>query len=255
MKIKINSLRNAECGMRNENAAASGTNSLRPSPFALRPSSAFTLIELLVVISIIGVLAAFTVPVMKQLKRREYINKTQAELAQLETAIDSYKATHGFYPPNGLNCLTNVLYFELLGTTNDTPSNPNNGTYYTLDHSASIVANSTLADLGVGGFINCTKGSGEDAAPAKNFLPELKPGQYGTNTFAGPYVNFLFGSVGGPDQSYKPLGLIGSNPWRYVCPGTNNPTSYDLWIVLSIANQKNLICNWTKGVQKNTTLP
>jgi hypothetical protein len=68
-------------------------------------------------------------------------------------------------------------------------------------------------------------------------------------------VNFLFGSVGGPDQSYKPLGLIGSNPWRYVCPGTNNPTSYDLWIVLSIANQKNLICNWTKGVQKNTTLP
>jgi len=86
--------------MRNENAAASGTNSIRNSQFAIRNFPAFTLIELLVVISIIGVLAAFTVPVMKQLKKREYLNKTQAEMAKIVTALDSYKATHGFYPPS-----------------------------------------------------------------------------------------------------------------------------------------------------------
>ena len=64
---------------------------------------AFTLIELLVVISIIAILAAFTLPIMKSLKRKEYINKTQAEMAQLETAIDSYKAAYGFYPPSNPN--------------------------------------------------------------------------------------------------------------------------------------------------------
>jgi len=236
------------------NNAAIRADSRHPSPVTRR-LPAFTLIELLVVISIIGLLASFTIPVMKQLKRREFINKTQGEMAQIETALDSYKATYGAYPPSGTNSLANPLYFELLGTTNDSPSNPSLGTYYTLDHSASILAGSIMSTFGLAGFINCTKGSGEDAAAAKNFLPDLRPGQYGTNTVAGMYINFLFGSVGGPDQSYKPIGLIGSNPWRYVCPGTNNPTSYDLWIVLSIANQKNLICNWTKEVQKNTTLP
>jgi len=66
-------------------------------------------------------------------------------------------------------------------------------------------------------------------------------------------------SVGGPDLTYNPLGQQPPppyiNPWRYVYPGTNNPNSYDLWIELSIAGQTNLICNWTKEVQKNTTLP
>jgi prepilin-type N-terminal cleavage/methylation domain-containing protein len=171
MKTKINSLRNAECGMRNENAAASGINSLRTSHFALRTSPAFTLIELLVVISIIAILATFTIHGMKTIKRKEYINKTQAEMAQLETAIDSYKATHGFYPPsnpayNPANSATwsdayfNPLYFELLGTTNNTTT----GIYLTLDGSASIpVAALTVpGPLGVGGFINCTKpGTGD----------------------------------------------------------------------------------------------
>ncbi len=52
-----------------------------------------------------------------------------AEMAQLETAIDSYKAAYGFYPPsnplyNPTNVTTyeghliNPLYYELLGTTN-----------------------------------------------------------------------------------------------------------------------------------------
>src|SRR5438094_2100679 len=63
-------------------------------------STAFTLVELLVVISIIAVLAAFTVPVLRSLKKTQVIKQTQAELAQLETAIDSYKAAYGFYPPS-----------------------------------------------------------------------------------------------------------------------------------------------------------
>jgi hypothetical protein len=51
------------------------------------------------------------------------------------------------------------------------------------------------------------------------------------------------------------MGVSGVNPWRYACPGTNNPTSYDLWIQLSIAGTTNLVCNWTKQVQLNNAMP
>ena len=221
-----------------------------------RARRAFTLIELLVVISIIAVLAGFTIPVLKTVARKKVLDRARAEMEEVATAIDRYKAAYGFYPPVGLNALTNTLYFELLGTTNNNPANPINGTYYTLDHSASIDATSVPADLGVSGFINCSKaGSGEDTPAAKNFLPNLKAGQYGTNTGAGVYVNFLLCSVGGPDTSYEPLHLMGSNPWRYLNPGVNNPNSYDLWVQLVINGKTNLICNWSKQVQLNSPLP
>jgi prepilin-type N-terminal cleavage/methylation domain-containing protein len=263
------------------NRATCGVDSCHPSPVTRHPSSilprsarsAFTLIELLVVISIIALLAAFTVPVLKGLKRREFINKTQAEMAQLETSVDSYKATYGFYPPsnpayNPASSATwpdvyfSPLYFELLGTTNTSPATPATGNYQTLDGSASIpaVALTVPGPLGVGGFINCTKpGAGEDAVAAKNFLPDLNSRQiiFNITNIAYPTypVALLIASVGGPDPNYQPLNASGVNPWRYVYPGIKNPSSYDLWINLSIAGQTNLICNWTKEVQKNSTLP
>ncbi len=229
--------------------------SCHPSPVTRH---AFTLIELLVVISIIALLAAFTVPVLKSMKRREFINKTQAEMAQIETAIDSYKATYGFYPPGNPNSpFFSPLYFELLGTTNS------NGTYYTLDGGASIravpppVPTDIQKAFGVSGFINCTKpGAGEDAPAAKTFLPDLKPGQIGLNiTNNNVPATLLLASVGGPDPRYPFASYSSPNPWRYAYPGTNNPNSYDLWVQLKIAGTTNLICNWSKQVQLNTTLP
>ena len=180
-------------------------------------------------------------------------------MAQLETAIDSYKATYGSYPPgNPGSPYFSPLYFELLGTTNNTTAS----TFQTLDGTASIpVAALTVpGPLGVGGFINCTKpGAGEDAVAAKNFLADLSSKQivfnYTNNSYPAYPVTLLVASVGGPDPNYQPLNTSGVNPWRYVYPGTNNPSSYDLWVELSIAGTTNLICNWSKQVQKNTTLP
>jgi hypothetical protein len=113
---------------------------------------------------------------------------------------------------------------------------------------------------GVGGFMNCTKpGAGEDAAAARNFLPDLKPNQFGAAIYenATEGVNLLIGSVGGPYAQYQPLGQQDLNPWRYNSSSpTNNPGSYDLWIQLVFApGQTNLICNWTKQVQINSPLP
>jgi prepilin-type N-terminal cleavage/methylation domain-containing protein len=228
--------------------------------------SGFTLIELLVVIGIIGVIAGFVLVVAGPVKKKQYLYNTQTQMAQLETAIDRYKAAYGFYPPSPPNpptlgdqsTLINQLYYELVGTTYT------NNTYTTLDGSASIDALQVPnAFPGVGGFMNCTKpGAGEDAAAARNFLPDLKPNQFWpqpgyTNKTATEGVNLLIGSVGGPYAQYQPLGRQDMNPWRYNSSSpTNNAGSYDLWIQLVFApGQTNLICNWTKQVQKNSPLP
>jgi prepilin-type N-terminal cleavage/methylation domain-containing protein len=230
--------------------------------------NAFTLIELLVVIAIIAVLAGFTIPVMKSVKRTQYISHTKAEMGLLETAIQRYHDAYGFYPPGNPNynpnnsatssqAMFSPLYFELLGTTNSNPSNPNNGTYYTLDASASISGdqNTMTNGLGVGGFINCTKSTAEDAIPAKSFLSGLKPNQFNSNFTNNTFqVTVLLGSVGGPDPNY-PASSPGLNPWRYVSPGVNNPNSYDLWIQLVISGKTNLVCNWSSQVQINSPLP
>ena len=216
---------------------------------------AFTLIELLTVIAIIGVLAAMLFPVFSSVKKRSLINHADAEMAQLETAIDRYKAAYGFYPPSNPNgSLTNQLYFELEGTTN------NGVRFITLDNSAQIDGGIATNLFGVGGFVNCnsTNASGGDAPAARNFLPDLKPNQiatYTTNPFPD-VVNILVSSVGGPDATYQPLGLQGVNPWRYNSSSpTNNPGAYDLWIQLVIGGKTNLICNWSKQVQINSPLP
>jgi prepilin-type N-terminal cleavage/methylation domain-containing protein len=241
---------------------------LQPLAFSLQPSRhAFTLIELLVVILIMATLAALLLPVISGVKKRQYIYNAQAEMAKLETAIDRYKAAYGFYPPANHRtqpnqALINQLYYELVGTINTgTIDSP---TYQTLDRSLPAAlsggsGNDVENAFGVGGFMNSSKpNGGEDASVAKNFLPDLKPNQiwsqFTNNTIL---IKLIVCSAGGPDDGYQPLGTgtIGLNPWRYVCPGTNNPGSYDLWVQLSISGKTNLICNWSKQVQTDSPLP
>jgi len=217
---------------------------------------AFTLVELLVVISIIGVLAAFTIVGTKAVSKVRKISTAKGELAQLETALENYKAKYGVYPPgNGAGTLqaglTNQLYYELSGVSINSAGN-----YQTLDSSTTIKQTDfQIAFGGVGGILNSTKGSGEDAASAKNFLPGLKPNQIASVRINGVDITNLVTSVGGTDDTYMPLNVAGVNPFRYICPGTNNPNSYDLWVQLSIDGKKNLICNWSKTVQINSSLP
>ena len=207
--------------------------------------------------AVIGALAAMLLAVVGGVKRKQYIYNTQAEMAQLQTAIERYKSAYGFYPPsNAKSALTNQLYYELTGTTNTGIA------YQSLDGSPPPVPLASVQTaFGVGGFMNCTKtGAGEDSTKARNFLPDLKPKQtsFFTNGDTGVQgVNILVSSVGGPDQTYQPLlGLPDINPWRYNSSNpTNNPGAYDLWVQLVIGGKTNLICNWSKQVQINNPLP
>lgn len=58
----------------------------------------FTLIEMLVVIVIIGILAALTIGATKYAWTKAGTSRAQAEIAALETALESYKIDTGIYP-------------------------------------------------------------------------------------------------------------------------------------------------------------
>jgi prepilin-type N-terminal cleavage/methylation domain-containing protein len=224
---------------------------------------AFTLIELLTVIAIISTLAGFTLVVTKPAARMKYVKTAQAELNQIEIALDNYKAKYGVYPPGNTQTayaspLTNLLpqlYYELCGTTND-------GVNFVSPDGSSVPIGTVHLYYGASGFINCSKGGDEDSVKAPNFLPGLTPKQLYVNWTNIPSVGvpttILITSVGGPDQNYHPLNPVdhvGPNPFRYLYPGVNNPNSYDLWVQLVISGKTNLICNWSKQVQINTSLP
>ena len=232
----------------------------------LTAQRAFTLIELLVVISIIGVIASMTLVVAGSVAKNKKISVARSELETIQLALDNYKAKYGVYPPGNKNATTiyqptsndraqfSQLYFELSGTKAATIAGVNY--FVTLDDRFQIKVVDVNPAYGVGGFINCTKGGGEDVAAAKNFLPGLTPNQFDDQvTNNGVRTTALVTSVDGPDDNYKPLGAVGLNPIRYVYPGTNNVGSYDLWVQLQISGKKYLVNNWSKAVQVNSTMP
>jgi len=238
---------------------------------AVAPARAgFTLIELIVVISVIALLAALAMPVYNIVVQKSMIQSAISERKAIETAIEAYHADYGFYPPSNpgvttspLNLYpakTNQLYYELEGMV---VSNVSSVMYFTnLDNSGGLSAYAVQQSFGVSGIMNCTKGTGEDAKTAQNYLTGLKPGQIATftnNTVAGvEFVHLLCSGVVA-DANYAPLGGIltengrNANPWRYICPGLNNPKSYDLWLQLSVAGKEYLICNWNDQQQINAT--
>ena len=231
-----------------------GTAGCQPAP---RGSwRAFTLIELLAVIAIIATIAALIIPVTRALKRKQTVSVAQAELKQVETAIEYYKSKTGFYPPdNPGNPVVNQLYYELEGTilTND------NSVYFTLDGSTNISVIDVPAAFtgGVAGFANSgtsLKGTDDKPGPVC-FISDLKPNQLGSITLPNDHqFTVLACSQSWPlnpglaqVKNGDPSGL---NPWRYVSTNpTNNPGSYDLWVDVLIGGATNSISNWSQQPQ------
>jgi len=223
---------------------------------------AFTLIELLVVISIIAIIAGFTLMVVGSVHRTASIGTATAELKEIEGALENYKAKYGSYPPSNptITPLVNTLYYELSGVYLTNASTAK-AAFVTLDGACQIPQTSyQLAfagvSSGIGGVINCTKGTGEEGSVAQDFLPSLHANRLGTYTNgSGVQLSNLVTSVRGPDTTYMPLGVQDVNPFRYAYPGTNNPSSYDLWVQLVIRGKTNLICNWSTAPIINSPLP
>jgi prepilin-type N-terminal cleavage/methylation domain-containing protein len=224
---------------------------MRLTKYSSSKKPGFTLIELLVVISIIAILAALVFPATAVVKKKQMISVAQAELKQVQTAIEAYKAKTGQYPPDNPNSVyINPLYFELQGTVF------NGGIYQTIDGSSQIPAANLGAVFGAGisGFVNSsTKTNGnDDAAGPKSFLKETRFTQFGKLVIGGETNNaILVTSIRWPDASTQPIATPpgaedGLNPWRYVSSHpTNNPSSYDLWVDILIGKKIYRISNWS----------
>jgi prepilin-type N-terminal cleavage/methylation domain-containing protein len=247
---------------------------------AARPDrrAAFTLTELLIVISVIAILASMTVPLAGVITKNRKIKVAQAELGQIQMAIETYRAKLGFYPPdNPGNAILNPLFFELKGTmaTNTGVAIQGAGAYVTLDGSSSIsVANLITLFGGVRGFMNCSKTvrGGDESTAAINFLKAgLRPNQIGKVVVnpstaetrdailvcSVPWQLVVVPNSSPPVYGDPPVSLVLApaqppylNPWRYVSSSpTNNATSYDLWVDLSIKGKIYRVSNWSRQPQ------
>jgi prepilin-type N-terminal cleavage/methylation domain-containing protein len=214
--------------------------------------AAFTLIELIVVIAIIGLIAAMVLPIAGAVNAKKQIAVAQTQLAAIEGAIQDYKTARGFYPPdNPNNPVTNQLYFELMGTTNNGIGKVPD-TWVTMDGSAKIGTTTTpnISQIfGVSGFANTSTHSHSDdsTAAAQTFIKNLTPKEVGLLDPNNQDIKLLICAVNWPqDKTPFPIPTNPSlNPFRYVSTHpTNNTSSYDLWVDVIIKGKTNRISNW-----------
>lgn len=201
-------------------------------------AGAFTLIELLVVIAIIGIIAALLVNLAGPAAKGRKIARVNAELNQLVTVIESYKAAKNFYPPshtNSINVVSNQLFYELTGTIYSEANNE----FQTINGSEKISPATVDSFFGAKGFVN----SATDRSEVKNYFPNLKAAQY-AEISSNPDVELLIVPVEGPNDTPTPSGKK-INPWRYnsVNP-VHNPDTFDLWAEIVIGGKTNIIGNW-----------
>src|SRR5437899_8045745 len=126
--------------------ARSVCGSAAPCSF-VGPAAAFTLIEMLVVIGIIALLAGLIIGLFPRFADLKVRARVKGELAQVETAINTYQSKRGFLPPdNPNNPGSNALYYELVGTIFD------GAKYTTFTGDSALAKNDVSTAFGAGGF-------------------------------------------------------------------------------------------------------
>jgi prepilin-type N-terminal cleavage/methylation domain-containing protein len=219
--------------------------------------AAFTLIELLAVIAIIGLLAGLAIGVSGLVVEKNRVARMRGEHANLLTAIESYKAELGTYPPDhpSLNTANdtnryqwarmNSLFYELSGAI-FTNKAPGVNTFLTLGTAEEISPTTLKNQFGVDGIQNSARRPGEVAYRNMRF----KPSQFAEINVTED-VEVLVTPVKGPGHVEMDGKLAGGgvkklNPWMYDASSTNrhNPETFDLWAEYLGKKRTNIIGNW-----------
>lgn len=200
----------------------------------------FTLVEMLVVISIIAVIAGMVVGLAGGAARKNKIARVQTDLNKLVMAIENFKNKYGSYPPDNSTFTmsgnvtnyhtgTNQLFYELTGTT----YNAKNDSFRSSMQGDELTAANIANVVGARGFRNAS----EDIKDTVNFLPNLALSQVKRTKIKNVDFSLLLVPVSLPGGA--------ANYWHYRSTNpTNNPTSFDLWAVVVMGKQTNIIKNW-----------
>lgn len=217
----------------------------RTSPVQGR-NAGFTLIELLTVIAIIAVLAGLAVGLTGAARSAKVNSRMNAELQQLQTAIENYKSDRNAFPPDHklptgsgarVNPVANQLFYELRGL------DVVNGEFRVRGSSEGLTPAQVEQAFGRKGFLNASVDASE---PAKSYL-DPKASQVKRTTVNGVSVDLLVTAFEWPASAAEPAPLAGTrlNPWRYVSTSpTNNSGGFDLWAEVYVGSEKRIFKNW-----------
>ncbi len=247
------------------------TRSNRDKSMPGRPAHAFTLVELLVVISIIATLAGLVVGLAPTVGERMRESRIRAELAELQFAIESYKAKFGIYPPDNGSYINGTqaerdtenrsglspLYYELSGVFVDNA----NGVFLTADTKQSLSPMDIQKYFGRDGFVNAAL-----LNRRRQFTHRLNDRQHAgiSRTSDGGglevlAVGFITDSTSKRGSGFswptdaKTLAQYpapipanpGLNPWHYVSTSpVHNPGGYDLWAEYFVRGERRILANW-----------
>ena len=205
----------------------------RPMP-RRHPTRAFTMIELLVVIAIISVLAGLVVYLLPGITEKKVRGRVKAELAALESAIQSYKSRIGFYPPdNPTDSARSPLYYELTGSVRIQPD-PAVAPVFQDRDTIMLMTNAIGTYFATSGFIN----SDADPKDRREFCPNLKTNtSYRAIDGTSPGVQLLMVPYKGTNGDFNPWHYNSSNPQHH-------PEGFDLWAVVVVGNKTITIGNW-----------
>ena len=185
---------------------------------------AFTLIEILTVIAIIGIVASFTMPVYHSALAHADGMVAKSDMSATELLLEQYKARYSVYPPSGTNVNVNPLGIELTG------AEKLNGKEVLLTGQPLTIIPSVN---GMGGVYNHGANGSVDNVPAVNFLANWNVGRNHLLKYGSTNYYILVSHENNE-----------TNVIHYSYPGTNNPSSYDLWIDYTIGRKTYTIDNW-----------
>ena len=169
--------------------------------------------------------------------------ETTRELRRLVTAIEGYKSSLGFYPPDHvisqnppvIDAITNQLLYELLGTLHDTTND-----MFCPDHFPAIRGNLVKQFFNVSSFKNCA----EQPELVKRFMSASEiPATLGVSEKPAVGVMAFFPTWEGIDSEMTEEISLAS--WRYNSTApVHNPGAYDLWIEIPVSGAKIVVGNW-----------
>ncbi|MEM6469154.1 MAG: type II secretion system protein [Planctomycetota bacterium] len=199
----------------------------------MRHNQGFTLVELLVVITIIGAIAALSIPAVGQVLKIARRNAMQTELKIIESGVDSYYTKHEDYPPDFSNW--NIVKRHYLKIFPDIATSELNLLYRLLDD---VADDNTTAQMVANPLANAYDPTAMDRAEALVWsLGGFSSDPQFPFTGSGGPLQLIDASLDAADPSSYEYNFIRNAPEVDFDPGRITAVPFDAAVAKSFANR------------------